>query len=64
MSQSQTRNSVVSFWETVKQMFLLSSVTPAVQDEKKPKPSDDEKKKQEEQQQQQIRPLWFQLPNS
>ena len=57
MSQVHTSTSLLSFWETVKQMFLLSSVTPAMPDQNKPMPSDQDKKKQEEEEQQQIRPL-------
>lgn len=54
MSQSQASNSLLRFWDTVKQMFLLSSVTPAMPDEKKPQPTEAEKKKQE---QKQLHPL-------
>lgn len=57
MSLAHPSNTVLRFWENVKHMFLLSSVTPDVPEQNKPKPSEQEKKKQEEQQQQQILPL-------
>lgn len=61
MSQVHTSSSLLRFWENVKQMLLLSAVTPAMADQTKPKPAEQEKKQREqeqdqEQQQQQIFP--------
>lgn len=59
MSQVHTLSSLPRFWDTVKQMLLLNSVTPAMPDQAKPKPAEQEKKQreQEQEQQQQILPL-------
>lgn len=60
MSQIHTSSSLLRFWENVKQMLLLSAVTPAMADQTKPKPAEQEKKQrekdQDQEQQQQISP--------